>query len=96
MAAAAWALRPLIDLSWAEWGEDSVAFEARSGQMLRFDALTAAVIGCLELAPASVEQICDDLQSDLSGVVRSELHGAVSAILEHVADLGWIHPAPEA
>lgn len=88
-----WALRPLIDLSWHDWaGEGSVAFDNLSGQIVECDVLGAALMACLESAPASVAELADSLASDLGQSPDDEFRAAVATNVEQFRLLGWVDP----
>ena len=91
-----WTVRPDVELHGRDWGGDSVAFEARSGQIYRFDPLSAAVIGCIEERPSSTAQISEQLARDLGLEDAQELTDAVDAIIDNGRALGWIAPIIDA
>jgi PqqD family protein of HPr-rel-A system len=89
---ALWAVRPLVSLTWHEWDEGSVVFEATSGQIVEFDVLGAAVMACLEVAPRSVASMAEELAADLGHAADAEFRGVVGQIVEQFHRLGWAQP----
>ncbi len=88
-----WRLNPLISLHWREWGDDdSVVFEARSGQLFQFDALSAALMACFEEQPRAVDEVTGLLAADLAATVDAEFHDTVAAIVQQFRRLGWLEP----
>ncbi len=85
-------VRPGIELHWRDWGGDSVAYEARSGQIFHFDALSAAVMGCFELKATTMTEVCATLAQDLEGVSAQDLGDAVGHIVDNFRRLGWLEP----
>lgn len=81
-----------MDLHWRDWGADSVAFEAQSGQLFQFDPLTAAVLASIEQQEGSVNDIASALLADLPDADPHELRAAVTGVIEHVQQLGWVTP----
>lgn len=90
--AVAWKIRSVLEMHWREWGEDSVVFEARSGQIFQFDALSSAVIGCLEAKPLTTSEVCATLAQDLEGSPADELDTAIVQIVNDFHRLGWLEP----
>lgn len=84
-------LNPLVDLYWNDWGEDSVVLEARSGQLFQFDALSAAVMACIEGGSQSEPEILAEIRNDL-GRVDDEVSETVRAVVQEFRALGWIEP----
>ncbi len=67
-------------------------FEARSGQIFQFDALSAAVIGCFEEKASTASDVCATLAQDLDGVPVQDLGAAVEHIVDNFRRLGWLEP----
>jgi hypothetical protein len=89
-----WQLNPLVELHWRGWGDESVAYERVSGQMVACDALEAALVGLIEAAPRSHDEIHAQLAADL-GVLPSDVLGErLQAIIEDFRVRGWVEPAP--
>lgn len=85
-------LNPLVKLHWHDWGADSVAFEARSGQLFQFDALAAAVMACFEDGADDVDVVTRDLARDLGAPAEGELADTVRALVQEFRNLGWLEP----
>jgi hypothetical protein len=81
---------PIIELHWRDWGGDSVALEASSGQIFRFDPLAAAVMACFEEAPRYFEDVMREVGSDLGAGPDPMLRETVHAIVEEFRRLGWL------
>lgn len=91
----AWSLNPVIRLRWRDWGEDSVVFEARSGDTLVFDPLSAAVMACIEDGTSDLDSLAATLAADLGIGADGTFMDALCTVLERLIRLGWIEPAPE-
>ena len=91
-ADAVWTVRPLVALTWHEWDEGSVVFEATSGQIVEFDVLGAAVMACLEVEPRSVASMAEELAADLGQAPDEEFRGVIGQIVEQFHRLGWAEP----
>ncbi|MDE2367649.1 MAG: hypothetical protein KGN16_01665 [Burkholderiales bacterium] len=81
-----------IELHWRDWGEDSVAFEARSGARYQFDPLSAAVMACFEDGPASIESVQRLLAEDLDAADDAALAHEISEIVDKFRAQGWLVP----
>ena len=90
--AQSWSLNPIVELHWRDWGDDSVVLEARSGQLFQFDALSAAVMACIEEKPQPVGQVLQALSADLGVSGGVEFRETVLAIVEEFRRLGWLEP----
>ena len=91
-----WRVRAAVELHWRDWGADSVVFEARSGQILQLDPLTAAVIGGLEEQVCGVDELASGLAADLGEPDPAPLRPVVTRVIEQFERLGWLEPAPAA
>lgn len=91
-ASPVWGLNPVVRLHWRDWGDDSIAFEERSGQLFQMDALAAAAMACLEEQPLTEQQVAQALASDLGQAVDDELRDTVSEIVAYFHRLGWVEP----
>jgi PqqD family protein of HPr-rel-A system len=91
-AGAVWAVRSLVALTWHEWDEGSVVFEATSGQIVEFDVLGAAVMACLEVGPRSVASMSEELAADLGQAPDEEFQAVIGQIVEQFHRLGWAEP----
>lgn len=89
-----WQLNPRIELHWRGWGDESVAFERVSGQLVVCDALEAALIGLIESGPRSPEEIHAQLAADLGVSPSGALGERLQAIIEDFSSRGWIERAP--
>ena len=87
-----WRINPLIDLHWQDWGGDSVALEACSGQLFQFDPLWAALMACFEQGLRSVDEVAAALASDLGLDADGEFRETVLAIVQEFRRLGWLEP----
>ena len=85
-----WALRPLVELHWRDWGADSVVLEARSAEVHQFDALAAAVMSCLEERPCRIPEIAAKLADDLQQPADEDFVGLIAEMVEHFQALGWV------
>lgn len=83
-------MSPLAVLSWRSWGEDYLAFEARSGQLVELDVLAAAAMACLEESQRTVAELTDELARDLGQHADAELVDAVEQIVRQFRRLGWV------
>ncbi|MBU6256985.1 MAG: hypothetical protein KGL18_11910 [Burkholderiales bacterium] len=81
-----------IELHWRDWGEDSVAFEARSGARYQFDPLSAAVMACFEGGPTSVEAVQQMLAADLDAADDAALAREIGEIVDKFRAQGWLVP----
>lgn len=90
--AGAFRVNPTVDLHWRDWGEDSIVLEGTSGQMLQFDALSAALMGCFEQGQSELSNVIDELARDLHMAPDQEFVDTVSAIVEEFQKLGWLEP----
>lgn len=90
--ASRWALNPLIEPHWHDWGQDSVVLEARSGQLFQFDALSAAVMACFEDGATELDEVIADLARDLDAASDGEFGDTVRALVEEFHRLGWLEP----
>lgn len=90
--AAAWRTNPLIELHWRDWGDDSVVFEARSGQLFQFDPLAAALMACFEAGPRVLDGVVAELAGDLGVPAEGEVGDTVHALVEEFRRLGWLEP----
>lgn len=88
-----WRLNPLVELHWRGWGDESVAFERVSGQMLACDALEAAVMACIESGPTTQDEIHELIAADLSVEASPQLSERLRGMMEDFAARGWIEPA---
>jgi len=91
-AAPAWGLNPVVRLHWRNWGDDSIAFEERSGQLFQLDALSAAAMACLEERAQTLAEVVDALAADLQQAPDAELHDTVGEIVAYFHRLGWVEP----
>lgn len=89
----AWAVNPLIELHWRGWGDESVAFDAVSGQTVAFDALEAAALACFEAAPQSLGSLVAQMASDLGVPCSSDLRDRLSSIIDDLVSRGWLMSA---
>ncbi|MCU0926697.1 MAG: hypothetical protein MUF44_11885 [Hydrogenophaga sp.] len=89
----AWAVNPLVRLSWRSWDTESVAFEAVSGEMAVFDALEAAVMACFEAGPRDLESLTEELAADMVLPADPALAERIRAIITAFVDRGWLEPA---
>jgi hypothetical protein len=87
-----WAVSPGVELHWRDWGCDSVVYEARSGQILQLDALSAAVMGSLEERASTVLEVSESLSHDLPATNARELCDVVESIVDNFRRLGWVEP----
>jgi PqqD family protein of HPr-rel-A system len=92
VAAGVWRTNPLIELHWRDWGEDSVVFEARSGQLFQFDPLAAALMACFEVGPRALGGVVAELSHDLGVDPEHEVGDTVLALVEEFRRLGWLEP----
>lgn len=90
--AAAWRTNPLIELHWRDWGDDSVVFEARSGQLFHFDPLGAALMACFEAGPRALDGVLAELAGDLGVPPEGEFADTVHALVQEFRRLGWLEP----
>lgn len=87
-----WRVNPVVEFHWRTWDDESVVLEARSGQIFRLDALGAALMACLEDAPATEEQLVATLAADLGTEPDPPLRESVAAMLAAFRQFGWIEP----
>jgi hypothetical protein len=87
-----WRLNPNIALTWRDWGGDSVVIEARSGQTLQFDPVSAAVMACVESGITELPVLSQTLAADLGTDPDAEFAESLCTVLERLVKLGWIEP----
>jgi hypothetical protein len=87
-----WKVREAVEFHWRDWGGDSVVYEARSGQILQFDPLAAAVMGCFEEAPLTASDVCANLANDIGGAASPDFSATVGHIVDSFRRLGWLEP----
>jgi PqqD family protein of HPr-rel-A system len=87
-----WRLYPLAEFHWRTWDDASVVLEARSGQIHACDPLAAAVMACLEEAPASIGDIAAMLANDLQVPSDAEFESTIAEIVHHFQIDGWVEP----
>ncbi|MBN8507432.1 MAG: HPr-rel-A system PqqD family peptide chaperone [Burkholderiales bacterium] len=85
-----WAASPLADLAWRSWGDDYVAFESRSGQLVELSVLGAATMACLEERPGTIAELAEALAADLGQAVDAEFLAAVEQTVLQFRRLGWV------
>ncbi len=83
-------LNPLIDLHWRDWGADSVAMEAMSGEVHRIDPLSAALLACFEAGARTEAQAKAQLLADLGDDGNAAVLGALDAAVCRFRHLGWL------
>ncbi len=91
-----WRLNPVIGLHWRDWGGDSVVFEERSGQTLKFDPLSAAVMACIEAGTTDLSTLGQLLAGDLGIEADAPFVESLCTVLERLHKLGWIETPPAA
>jgi len=94
-ADARWRVRSAVELHWRDWGADSVVFEARSGQILQLDPLTAAVIGGVEEQAIGIDDLARGLAADLGETDPAAMRSVVSRVIEQFERLGWLEAQVE-
>jgi len=87
-----WTVRPIVELHWREWGDDSIVLEAVSTQVHRFDPLVSAVMACLEERSQGTADLVSTLAADLRIEVDAEFVDTIDSIVAHFRDLGWVEP----
>ena len=90
---APWRLNPVVRLHWRDWGGDSVVLEERSGRIVQFDPLSAAVMACIEAGVTDLDTLGSQIAGDLGTVANAELIDSLCTVLERLLRLGWIEPA---
>jgi hypothetical protein len=88
-----WRLNPIADLHWRGWGDQAVAFERVSGEMVVCDALEASVMACFESGMQGVDEIHAQLAGDLGVSPSADLAAQLQAMIDDFAIRGWIEPA---
>ncbi len=88
--ARAYRLNPILDLHWRIIDSGCVAFEAVSGETVAVDVLEAAALACLEDGPRYIDQLVDDLASDIGTPAVHELRERVDSIVEEFLARGWL------
>jgi PqqD family protein of HPr-rel-A system len=85
-------VRQAAALHWRDWGDDSVVYDAYSGQTHQFSPLAAAVMACFEQHACSLDDLAVAIAGDLGVPVDNELRSALRPIVEEFHRLGWIEP----
>lgn len=86
----AWRLNPVVRLDWYDWGGDSVVLEERSGRILQFDPLSAAVMACIEGGVTELPTLGRMLAEDVGTVADGPFLESLCTVLERLLKLGWI------
>ncbi|MFT3820232.1 MAG: hypothetical protein QM750_21900 [Rubrivivax sp.] len=95
IAGTRWRVRAAVELHWRDWGADSVVFEARSGQILQLDPLTAAVIGGIEEQAIGTDDLAAGLAADLGEADPAAMCPVVTRVIEQFERLGWLEAQAE-
>lgn len=85
-----YALHPLLNLHWKQWGGEWVVFEAVSGQTASFDALEAAAIACFEQGALSLPSLVATIAADLGTPPSHDLEQQLQAFVDDLSLRGWL------
>lgn len=91
-ASVSYQVNPLLDLQWADWGEDSVAHDACSGQLFHFDALSAALFACFEQGCELESEALAQVRMDLGDAAGPDLVDLVATRVRDFVRIGWLEP----
>ena len=92
MAARKWRLEPLAELHWRHFDEEWVAFEAASGDTHQFDAISAAVLMCLESQPQDLDSLAGAIAAELNLTDSEDLPQRIENLIEQLTGLGLVEP----
>jgi PqqD family protein of HPr-rel-A system len=89
MDARRWRLAHRARLRWRKLDDEWVVFDSGSGDTHRLDAISAAVLVCLELDAQDVEGLSQLLASELH-LPGKDLLGRLESLLDQLCRLGLI------
>ena len=91
----AWRITGGCRLHWRAWGEESIVYDAASGDTHLLDPLSAEVLKALERSSMATAQLAELLGARLESVPEGELSSHISALLPRLHDLGLIESVPQ-
>lgn len=85
-----WRVRPGAQLEWKHWDDESVVFNALTGDTHLLDLTAAAGLACLEAQARSLEQLVAALAQKLEVEADAQLHEYTRRLVGHLQQLGLI------
>lgn len=84
---------PTADFAWRHWDDESVLYEARSGQTHFLTAVAAEALLALQSRPYATGELVETLAQTFDLTVSDEFAQQIDALLHQFHDLGLIERA---
>jgi PqqD family protein of HPr-rel-A system len=88
-----WRLDPRAELHWRHFDGEWVVFDSGSGDTHQLDAISAAVLMCLESVPQDLDGLSQAIAGELNLANDADLARRIEQLIEQYTRLGLIEPS---